>query len=84
MTQATGIIGGIVSGYPLDIKKKDQVSLNESGNIVKSNGDVYGIMSGITWVDTDCIPQSSDDWVGGTTYDETSPRYVWVELQREE
>lgn len=81
MTQTTGIIGGIISGYPFDIKKREYVSLNELGNIIKANGKIYGTMSGMTWVD-DGIPQSSDNWVAGTTYDENNPRYVWVELQR--
>lgn len=80
--QAAGIVGGIASGYNTTILKYQPVQLNSSGNIVIAavTGDIYGVFAGITWVDAQGVPHSSDQWTAGTTYigGAASPVYAWV------
>lgn len=79
---ATGLVGGIASGYNTNILKYQPVQLNTSGNIVvaAATGDIYGVFMGVTWVDAQGIPHSSDQWIAGTTYTggASSPVYAWV------
>lgn len=79
---AVGIVGGIASGYNTNILKYQPVQLNSSGNIIIAavTGDIYGVFAGITWVDAQGVPHSSDQWTAGTTYTggAASPVYAWV------
>lgn len=80
---ARGIVGGIASGYGTTILKYQPVALNSSGNIVIAavTGDIYGIFAGVTWVDAQGVPHSSDQWTAGTLYTPTlgaSPIYAWI------
>lgn len=80
---AAGIVGGVASGYNTNILKYQPVQLNSSGNLVIAavTGDIYGVFAGITWVDSQGIPHSSDQWTAGTVYSPTTgatPIYAWV------
>ncbi len=72
----------IKSGYEVTIKRHDKVTLNNVGNVIKytkNDNNCLGTFSGMTWIDKDGIPQSSDDWFGGTVYDDmTTPHYAWL------
>lgn len=82
---AVGYVGGIASGYGSNILKYQPVMLNSSGNIIAatagSDTDIIGVFAGITWVDAQGVPHSSDMWTAGTVYSPTtpaSPVYAWV------
>lgn len=80
---ARGIVGGIASGYASNILKYQPVTLGTDGTIVAATAgtnDFYGVFAGITYVDAQGVPHSSDQWTAGTTYTggAASPIYAWV------
>lgn len=72
----------IASGYAANILKYSPVKLATDGTIqVAAAGDVdiIGIFAGVTWIDAQGVPHSSDMWTSGTvTTATTSPFYAWV------
>lgn len=80
---ARGIVGGIASGYATTLLKGQPVTLGTDGTFIAATAganDFYGIFAGISYVDANGVLQSSDKWVGGTTYTngQASPTIAWV------
>ena len=83
MASAPGIVAGIASGYNTNILKYQPVALNASGNLViataGSDNDIIGSFAGVSWVDTQGVLHSSNQWVAGTVSTiGASPFYAWV------
>ena len=77
-----GTGSGIASGYAANLLKYQPVALNSSGNLVAATvgSDIYGVFMGVTWVDAQGIPHSSDMWTSGTVYSGSgTPMYAWVQ-----
>lgn len=72
----------IASAYATNILKYSPVKLATDGTIqVAAAGDVdiIGIFAGVTWVDSQGIPHSSDMWTASTvTTTTSSPFFAWV------
>lgn len=82
MASAPGLVAGIKSGYATNILKYQPVKLDTDGTlIVAAAGDVdiIGAFAGVTWVDSQGVPHSMNNWTAGTTSGATgSPFYAWV------
>lgn len=74
MAAARGYPNGIASGYATGIYKYAPVALNSSGNLVlaSSAADFIGVFCGVKWIDTSGVPHVSDQWIAGTTYNNSS------------
>lgn len=72
----------IASGYAANILKYSPVKLATDGTLqVAAAGDVdiIGIFAGVTWIDANGVPHSSDMWTTGTvTTTNSSPFFAWV------
>ncbi len=72
----------IASTYGTNILKYSPVKLDTDGTLlVAAAGDVdiIGIFAGVTWIDAQGVPHSSDMWTAGTvTTTNSSPFYAWV------
>lgn len=80
---AVGIVGAIASGYNSNILKYQPIQINTSGNIViaANTGDFLGAFAGVSWVDSQGVMHSSNQWVAGTGTSgspASSPYYVWA------
>lgn len=83
MASAVGLVGGIKSGYATNILKYSPVKLDTDGTIIVAAGgdvDLYGVFAGVTWLDSQGVPHSSDMWTASTTYSggQASPVYAWI------
>jgi len=82
MAAARGYVAGIKSGYNANILKYQPVALSGTDGIVAAaagDNDILGVFAGVTWVDSQGVPHSTDMWTAGTTYSSTaSPIYAWV------
>lgn len=72
----------IASAYAANILKYSPVKLISDGTLqVAAAGDVdiIGIFAGVTWIDAQGVPHSSDMWTSGTvTTTNSSPFFAWV------
>lgn len=80
---APGLVGGIASGYNTAILKYQPVMINTSGNLVVatagSDTPILGAFAGVSWVDSQGIMHSSNQWIAGTvSTPNASPFYAWV------
>ncbi len=80
---ATGLVGGIKSGYATGILRGQAVSLDTDGTLlisVAGDHDIYGVFDGVSWTDSTGVLHSSNQWTAGTTYSggQASPTYAWV------
>lgn len=76
----TGYINGIASGYGTAILKYQPVTLNSSGVLViaATNADFIGSFAGVSYVDSQGVPQFRDSWTASQTYNANMPMWAWV------
>lgn len=80
-TSAKRYDNGIPSAYGTGILKYQPVKINSSGQIVPvsaTSDDFLGCFAGVTYVDAQGVPHSSDQWAAGTVTQSGSPMWVWV------
>lgn len=72
----------IASGYAANILKYSPVKLISDGTLqaaAAGDVDIIGIFAGVTWIDAQGVPHSSDMWTTGTvTTTNSSPFFAWV------